>query len=140
MRDRKTFANPSLYLTEQRITMQIAISSQNRNTVTAHAGKCRNFWIYDIECGQVKDKRLVELPLEQSFHASHHQFAAPLANISVLITGSLGNGLNLRLKNQGVQAIVTAEENPDEAVRAFLEGTLVRLSVVHNNHCHEHAH
>lgn len=120
--------------------MQIAISSQNRKTITAHAGKCRNFWIYDIESGQVKGKHLVELPIEQSFHASHHQFAAPLANINILITGSLGNGLYLRLKNQGVQPVVTAEENPDEAVQAFLAGTLTALPAVLNNHCHEHAH
>ena len=46
----------------------------------------------------------------------------------------------LRLKNQGVLPIVTAEENPDEAVRAFLEGTLTALPAVPNNHCHEHDH
>ena len=66
--------------------MQIAISSQNRKTITGHAGKCRNFWIYTVECGQVKGRHLVELPLEQSFHASHHEFATPLADINVLIT------------------------------------------------------
>lgn len=120
--------------------MQIAISSQNRKTITGHAGKCRNFWIYTVECGQVKGRHLVELPLEQSFHASHHEFATPLADINVLITGGMGNGLYLRLKSQGVLPIVTAEENPDEAVRAFLEGTLTALPAVPNNHCHEHDH
>ena len=120
--------------------MQIAISSQNRKTITSHAGKCRNFWVYDIEQGQVRDKRLVELPIEQSFHASHQQFAAPLASINVLITGSMGNGLYLRLKSQGVLPVVTAEENPDEAVRAFLAGALTALPSVPNNHCHEHDH
>ena len=29
--------------------MQIAISSQNRKTISGHAGKCRNFWTYSDE-------------------------------------------------------------------------------------------
>ena len=33
--------------------MQIAVTSQNRKTVTEHAGKCRKFWIYDIKTGRV---------------------------------------------------------------------------------------
>lgn len=120
--------------------MQIAISSQNRKTITPHAGKCRNFWIYDIAQGRVTDKRLLVLPLEQTFHASHHDGAAPLAGINVLITGSLGNGLYRRLRERGIQSIVTAEDNPDSAVNAFLAGELPTLSIIHNNPCHDHSH
>lgn len=120
--------------------MQIAISSQNSKTITAHAGKCRKFWIYDITQGRVSDKRLLVLPLEQTFHASHHDLAAPLATINVLITGSLGNGLYRRLREHGIQSIVTAEDNPDSAVDAFLAGELPALSIIHNNPCHDHNH
>lgn len=120
--------------------MQIAISSQNRRRITGHAGKCRNFWIYDIERGAVAGKRLIELPIEQSFHASHDQFAAPLADINVLITGGLGNGLYLRLKRHGILAIVTDETDPDAAVQALLENRLLPLAVVPNNDCHTHGH
>ena len=120
--------------------MQIAISSQNRKTITEHAGKCRKFWLYDIERGQIAGKQLVELPLEASFHASHHEFPAPLAGINVLITGSLGNGLYLRLKQHGVLPLVTAESDPDTAVEAFLGNRLLVLPSVPNNHCHEHEH
>ena len=39
--------------------MQIAVTSQNRKTITEHAGKCRKFWIYDVEKGVLTGKRLV---------------------------------------------------------------------------------
>lgn len=123
--------------------MQIAVCSQNRKTITEHAGKCRKFWIYDIQDSQIADKRLVELSIDQSFHASHHQLAEPLASINVLITGSLGHGLYQRLSSQGVQAIVTTMESPDDAVRAFLAGSLASLPVAHQHahgHGHEHDH
>ncbi|MDD2662940.1 MAG: NifB/NifX family molybdenum-iron cluster-binding protein [Dechloromonas sp.] len=120
--------------------MQIAVTSQNRRTITEHAGKCRKFWIYDIESGAVAGRRLVELDLEQSFHASHHAFPAPLAGIGVLITGSMGAGLHQRLRSQGILPLITTEEDPDRAVAAFLENRLETLPMHHDHHCHSHDH
>lgn len=67
--------------------MKIAVASQNRKTVTGHAGKCRKFWIYGIDHDSVKGKTLLELPTDQSFHASHGQ-PHPLDDVQVLITGA----------------------------------------------------
>lgn len=120
--------------------MKIAISSQNRRTITGHAGKCRNFWMYDVEAGRVASKTLVELAIDESFHASHQRIAAPLAGINVLITGGMGNGLYQRLRQQKILAIVTAEEDPDAAMAAYLANSLERISVVHSQYCHEHGH
>jgi len=50
--------------------MKIAVTSQNRKLVTKHAGRCRRFWVYRVEEGQVADKSLLELSKEQSFHDS----------------------------------------------------------------------
>ena len=107
--------------------MQIALTSQNRKTITGHAGKCRKFWIYDVEKGEVVRKQLVELALEQSFHANHHDLARPLAGMNTLITGGLGNGLYLRLMQSGILPVITLEQDPDSAVVAFLNNTLDRL-------------
>lgn len=49
--------------------MRIAITSQNRHSITEHAGKCRKFWIYDVREQRVTTKQLVELPGGQSLHA-----------------------------------------------------------------------
>jgi predicted Fe-Mo cluster-binding NifX family protein len=120
--------------------MQIAVSSQNRKTITEHAGKCREFWIYKIDKGEISDKRLLELPMEQTLHASHHQLPGPLAAINVLISGSIGAGLHHRLMQAGIQPIITVEESPDMAVAAYLEGRLDWLPIDHPHHCHGHGH
>jgi predicted Fe-Mo cluster-binding NifX family protein len=120
--------------------MRIAVTSQNRKTITDHAGKCRKFWIYEVEKGIVGDKKLVELSIEQSFHASHHQLAEPLAGINVLITASMGAGLHQRLMQSGILPVLTQEESPDNAVNNFLENKLDRLPIDQHHHCHEHAH
>jgi len=107
--------------------MKIAVTSQDRKTITKHAGKCRNFWVYEIVDKVIRDKRLLELPLAQSFHESNHTATHPLDDINQLITGSLGLGLQHRLQQKGIAALATAETDPDRAVAAWLEGNLIEL-------------
>lgn len=107
--------------------MRIAVTSQNRRTVTGHAGKCRKFWIFEVDDCEVRDKRLLELPIEQSFHESSQDAPHPLDAINVLITGGMGSGLQMRLKRKGILPVATAESDPDRAVAAWLNGTLREL-------------
>lgn len=120
--------------------MKIAIASQNRREITEHAGKCRKFWIYEISDNQIDEKTLLELPKEQSFHDSSPHDQHPLDNVQVLIAGSMGIGLQHRLGNKGIEAIVTSETDPDKAVTDYLEGTLEQLSPHHHSDSHEHSH
>ena len=122
--------------------MQIAVTSQNRKTITEHAGKCRKFWIYDVEKGVLTGKRLVEVSIEQSLHASAGQLAEPLAGINTLITRGMGPGLYERLIQSGILPVVTMEDDPDAAVSAMLSNTLSRLPVVRriDPACHAHGH
>lgn len=41
--------------------MKIAVTSQNRKTITEHAGKCRKFWIDEIDDKTVVRKTMLEL-------------------------------------------------------------------------------
>ncbi|WP_291996513.1 NifB/NifX family molybdenum-iron cluster-binding protein [Candidatus Accumulibacter sp. ACC012] len=122
--------------------MQIAVTSQNRKTITEHAGKCRKFWIYEVEKGVLTGKRLVEIGIEQSLHASAAQLAEPLAGTNTLITRGMGPGLYERLMQSGILPVVTIEEDPDAAVSAMLSNTLSRLPVARRIDlaCHEHGH
>jgi predicted DNA-binding protein (UPF0251 family)/predicted Fe-Mo cluster-binding NifX family protein len=114
--------------------MKIAVTSQNRRLVTEHAGKCRKFWIYEVVEGEVRNKRLLELPKEQSFHDSPRAAPHPLDTVDVLITSGMGRGLERRLRERGIEAVVTRETDPDTATQAYLAGTLVRLEAG----CEEH--
>jgi len=63
---------------------------------------------------------------------------------NVLICGGMGQGLQHRLKRKGIQAIATAETDPDRAVAAWLLGTLKELPAERHDHFHHpdagHAH
>ena len=122
--------------------MKIAVTSQNRRTVTEHADKCRKFWIYDTEQGQVTGKTLLELPIEQSFHESSPHEPHPLDDVQVLIAASMGPGLHQRLAAKGITALMTSETDPDQAVAACLQGTLASGagSCDHGDHPHHHHH
>lgn len=104
--------------------MKIAVTSQNRATVTDHAGQCRKFWIYETEYADVVEKHLLELAVGQGFHDALPQ---PLDDINVLISGGMASAMRYRLKQQGIQAITTLESDPDRAVSAWLNGTLDEL-------------
>lgn len=104
--------------------MKIAVTSQNRETVTGHAGHCQTFWVFEVDSCEVKGRELVELAQGESLHAGR---PARLDLINVLITGSLGHHLRARLKAQGIVAVATEETDPDRAVRGWLDDTLREL-------------
>lgn len=114
--------------------MKIAITSQNRKTITGHAGKCRRFWIYDVAGTQVVGKNLLELALEQTFHESHGHGAHPLDGVEAVISTSMGSGMYARLNTKGIVGLVTSETDPDRAVAAYLDGTLVVLPPEAHDH------
>ncbi len=104
--------------------MKIAVTSQNRRTVTSHAGRCRRFWIYEVRDGAVVGRELLELPREQSFHESRAADAHPLDGIEALISQGMGEGLVRRLAGMGARGYLTDESDPERAVRLLLDGAL----------------
>lgn len=101
--------------------MKIAVTSQNRKTVTGHAGRCRRFWIYTVDGGEVTNKTLLELSKEESFHDSDSNSPHPLDAIDVLLTGGMGPGLAQRMARKGTEAQVTSETDPDAAIKHYLD-------------------
>lgn len=121
-----------------KIIMKIAIASQNRKEITSHTGRCRKFWIYQIENDAVTSKELLELPKEQSFHESSPLEPSPLDHVQVLIAGGMGSGLVCRLQERNIQAVITKETDPDQAVKDFLKGTLKTEPFEPHEHDHKH--
>ena len=104
--------------------MKIAVTSQNRKTVTEHAGTCRKFWIFTVKENQIVDKQLLELPKEQSFRESDPHAAHPLDDIDILITAGMGNGLAQRLKKKGITALLSDLNDPVEAANQAIQTLL----------------
>jgi len=124
--------------------MKIAVTSQNRRDITEHAGRCRNFWLFEVDGLRVLDRSLLELPKESSFHDASPQAPHPLDGVDVLIAGGMGDGLKARLARRGIEALVTCETQPERAVQAWLAGRLPlgeRRPHEHGtDHAHEHHH
>ncbi len=113
--------------------MKIAVASQDKKSVTGHAGHCQKFWIYQTQDKEICNKQLLELPKEKSFHNSFPRENHPLDDVKVLIAGGMGQGLVRRLEAKGIEGIVTKETDPDRAVAAYLDGSLI----TENADCHE---
>lgn len=118
--------------------LKVAVTSQNRRTITEHAGRCRNFWIYQVEQDRILDKSLLELPQNQSFHDHETGTVHPLDAINVLITASMGPNLYQYLKERHVQTFITQEHEPDLAVQALCRGVLDNhlSQILHHEHAH----
>lgn len=114
--------------------MKIAVTSQNRKTITEHAGRCRKFWIFNIDNNLIVDKELLELPKEKSFHEISPHEAHPLDDVDVLIAGDMGQGLMMRLERKGIKGVVTKESDPQKAVSLYLDGSLLS----EKPHRHQH--
>ena len=103
----------------------IALTTQNRRTITSHAGRCRRFTLARVENGQVQlPLEQVELDIDQTLKQSHGGMPAALQNIDVLITAGAGQGMAQRLKALGVQLCVTPVQDPLEAAQAWAQGCL----------------
>lgn len=114
--------------------MKIAVTSQNRKDVTAHAGRCRRFWIFAVEEERIAGREMRELSIEETFHESSHDAPHPLDDIDVFITGGMGPGLAGRLARKGIEGVVTKEADPETAVTRYLDGTLDREPAVGEQH------
>lgn len=118
--------------------MKIAVASQNRKEITGHTGRCRKFWIYTIDGTNIIDKSLLELPKEQSFHDSSPLESSPLDSVQVLIAGGMGSGLACRLAAKNINALITNEKDPDQAVTDFLNGVLKEEPLEPHEHGGKH--
>lgn len=116
--------------------MKIALTTQNRRSITAHAGMCRKFLVFELAGEQVLGSHLLELDASQSFHAAQTG-PHPLDDIDVLISGGMGQGLHDKLARRGIRAVVTRETDPQRALEQWLAGT---LEVATGALCAEHAH
>jgi len=114
--------------------MRIAVTSQNRRDITEHAGRCRNFWVFEVDGGRITGRSLLELPKEASFHDSSPHAEHPLDGVNLLIAGGMGEGLQARLARKGIQSVITTETDPERAVLLWFAGSLPRAAP------HSHAH
>ncbi len=122
--------------------MKIAISSQNKKSITGHAGKCSRFWLYETENEIILSKELIELKREDILHFRFHESENPhalhpLFEVDLIITGGAGQGFINRLSGKGVTVLPTSETDPDKAIEKYFNGSLNVINP-ETHHCPDH--
>ena len=113
--------------------MKIAVTYENEQ-IFQHFGHTAQFKLYDIEGGAVVSSQVV------GTNGTGHGALAGLLNlwkVDTLICGGIGGGARMALAEAGVQVYGGVSGDADEAVEAFLSGS---LNYDPNARCSHHDH
>lgn len=114
-------------------TMRIAVPYEN-GQVFQHFGHTAQMKIYDAENGQIIRDQVAD-----TTGSGHGALAGLLSGlkVDVLICGGIGGGAQAALAQAGIKLYGGVTGGADDAVRAFLTGTLACNENVHCDH-HDH--
>lgn len=110
--------------------MTIAVTYAD-GEIFQHFGHTEQFKIYDVEDGRVVSSRVVD-----TNGSGHGALAGVLnaLNVDVLICGGIGGGAQVALAAAGIRLYGGVSGSADEAVAAFVAGTLDFNPNVRCNH------
>ena len=125
--------------------MKIAAVTEDGKTISQHFGRAPYYLVISVEGGRIVDRQLREKvghaqfagephdpagpgephgtgPAAQSRHA---RMAAAISDCQVLLCGGMGYGAYESMRQNGIRPIITDIRQIDEAVAAYLDGTIV---------------
>jgi predicted Fe-Mo cluster-binding NifX family protein len=126
--------------------MKIAVACMNEHTIAAHFGRAEKYMVYEVEDGQVMDRKMVPKPGHRHFsqqqpvggqghghgsgfghHAGckHEQMIENIRDCDVLLAGGMGRGAYVDMQTWGIRPIVTDITEVEKAVQAVVDGTIV---------------
>jgi len=119
--------------------MKIALTSQNQRTLSGHAGKTTRFVVFEVNNNEIVSKSLIELEKDNVLHEHFHGnpaagYVHPVLEMDVIITGSMGPGFPIKMKANGIEAVMTDEKEIDSVISKYLNGTLNRLQPSAHHH------
>ena len=128
--------------------MKISVVSVDGNTVSQHFGRSPYYVIFTIENGEVKSRELRPRTVGHfgsQQHSNHHDengrhgygpearkshsaMAREISDCQVLIAGGMGSGAYENFKEAGLEVILTDHKLIDDAIAAYIGGTLTNLA------------
>ncbi len=112
----------------------VAFTTQNRRTITGHAGMCRNFMRFRLAEGAISHLPPLALSMEQRLREAPGAAPHPLDGVDLLITGGMGAGLREKLTRRGIASLVTAESDPLRALALLAQGKLTDAALQTGEH------
>ena len=116
--------------------MKIAVTYEE-GKIFQHFGRTEAFKIFDLEENRIRTEEIIT-----TNGTGHGALAGFLKEqgVEALICGGLGGGAQAALEQAGIRLYGGVSGDADEAVRAFLDGTLSYDSNVHCDHHDHHDH
>ncbi len=111
---------------------KIAVASE-RNMISQHFGHCTNFNIYDVEDNTIIESKSVPSPGHKKGFLP--RFLNDLG-VNVVISGGMGQGAVDLFSANNIDVILGATGKADDAVNAYLEGTLKSTASICTQHQH----
>lgn len=116
--------------------MKIAVTTQG-DQIFQHFGQCKDFTIYEVEDGSVKEK--TTLDADGNGHAALAGFLKN-AGVDVLFCGGIGDGAKEMLASANIKLISGLDGKIDDSVRIYLAGGLTDQGgcCQHEDHGQDH--
>jgi predicted Fe-Mo cluster-binding NifX family protein len=125
--------------------MKIAAVTDDGNTISQHFGRAASYLVVTIENGQIVNRELrnklghahfSSQPHSQAHSGQHHgmdagshnkhvEMAQAIADCEALLARGMGMGAYESLKVLGIKPILTDITEIDQAVSAYIDGTIV---------------
>ena len=118
--------------------MNVAVVTDDMETISPHFGRATHYLVYQIEGGSVKKKEVRDKPshgphIEDGVHhheggpetaATHDAMLAGIRDCEVVISRGMGGPMYASLQNAGMKVYITNLQSAEDAVRALVAGTL----------------
>ena len=112
--------------------MKIGVTSQNRKTITGHAGKTRRFLVFSQDPDGCWQSSNMDLPKQLTMHEFRGE-QHPLQDLDILITAGCGQGFQNRMQSMGVKVLTTSEPSPQVAVEMAAKGLPLPAPLPHTH-------
>lgn len=127
---------------------KIAVVSDDGKTISAHFGRAQFYAVLTTEAGKITGREMRpkaghqvfagQEPVHEAHEAGLHGFdpasqhkhsemAAPVSDCEAVIAGGMGMGAYESLRSLGLKPVVTDIAGVDEAVQAYLDGSIRNL-------------
>lgn len=103
--------------------MRIAVATQDFEQVSGHAGKAREWLVYDCQPGApLAVPQRVSLEKSQLFHYFDDVGPHPLDGVKLIVAGSAGDGFLRHMGKRGAEVLLTGESDPQVALQKLIAG------------------
>jgi len=103
--------------------MKIAIATEDYVRVAGHAGQAARWLLFDCAPGRdIGQPVRIELSKTQIFHHWESTDPHPLDGIEIIVARSAGDGFLRRMRQRGVDVLLTSEPSADAALLKVLAG------------------